>query len=325
LDQYLNGFVANLRKQPFSNQKVFQMANKWREDSKNLTPLKYNRFTKKPIENWYRDLFRISTNDNWLQTLEFYEKFLYKIYEHEEIDPQKAAFYRQNLTAETLDSTIGDGSASNGSYQERVNGLFGCLIGNLAINVMKILMVNNVKRVDNVVRNFNPVLLDVIIGQILSENNRDNEEVINQQKRFLARQHCTFDYELFLRSFKNYIAMMDVPFPRAECNELMAVQADFDKIAGLLNASSIEMTKMTNFNWGRELLAEREISTYLLSDGVVTSSFINDAVRWTKMRVTDGMQVFVADNFSVATKDTLNTMLDSFLIFLIFAVKKFIK
>jgi hypothetical protein len=115
------------------------MVSNWRENSKSLVHLKDKRFRKMPFVRWYSEFIRPSSNDTWLEKLTSYETLLCQIYGHKEIDPQKAAFYRQNLTAVSLNST-NDGT--NDIFQRRVNELFGSMRRNVTVVVTKTLMAN---------------------------------------------------------------------------------------------------------------------------------------------------------------------------------------
>jgi hypothetical protein len=249
LRYYLDEFSGNLTRKPILNERVFKMVTKWRENSINLTPLKNNRFRKLPIMGWYVDLFRPSTNDTWLEKLTYFEKLLYQIYELDEIDPEMANFYRKNLTVETANSS---------AYQRRVNDLYENMKTNITIAVIKALMINNINRVDNVIRHFNPVVTKVIIERLFVESRASKDE-IDQQKRSLAKQnYAVVNFKEFMYSFENYFKILDIPLPAAEWDEMMAVLAEFNNVSDLSNETWI-VPKMTTHQWGRELIGAREV------------------------------------------------------------------
>jgi hypothetical protein len=299
------------------------LVSNWRENNKNMKHLEYNRFRKTLIVKWYIDLFRPSGNDTWLEKLTFYETLLCQIYEHEEADPERAAFYRQDLTQVTLNSTLEDISQSKDSYQKRVDLIFGNLRRNLTSAVTKTLMVNNVLRVDSVVRKLNPVVMKVIIGRLFGEV-RASEKEIEQHKRVLAKQHSAIvSYRKFVSSLGNYAKTFDIPLPVAEWDELLAVQAEFDNITNLSYETWI-VPKLTKHNWGRELLAAREVLHDSAASGSnLSPSFINKAAKWTTMRVADLNNAVVGANWVI--KRGYQPLVDGIIMFLYLVVRKIMK
>jgi hypothetical protein len=309
LEKYFNEFSTNLSDFSISNEKVFKMVNDWREKSKN--------FTKMPIIRSYFDLFQPSSNDDWYQIMAFYEEFLCKIYNHIEVDPQMATFCRQKLAGMTLPWTSKD------SFQTRAILMLENLKRNLTIVVTKTLMNENLIRVDRVVRKLNPVVTNAIIGRLFGEV-RASEHEIHQHKRIFARQHYAIvDYDKFVQSLYLYTSIFNIKFPDPEWFELLAVQAQFDNVKDLSSESWI-VPSMTRHNWGREFLEAGEILYYLTSGVTKTSSFINDAVKWTTMMVNDMQNVAVTENWVIHEKAT-NSMIDNFLMFLCFVLKKIVK
>jgi hypothetical protein len=323
LGNYLDGFTRNLTNRPVLKENVYHMIENWREKSKNLTIPKETRFRKQPIVEWYTDLFRPSSNDTWLENLTYYETVLCDIYEYDEIDPKKSAFYRQDLNEDTLNRTIMKEFGSDDFYEKRVNDLYESLRTNITIAVIKTMMVNSTIRVDKVIRNLNPVVTSVIIERYFEEV-RDTEQGIKQQKRILAKQHhAVVGFKEFLHSFEHFFKFLDVPLPAAEWDELMAVQAGFDNVTDLSSDSGI-VEKTTIHNWGRELAAAREVLYDLTSGAPTTSSYIKHVAKWTTTRVTD-MQRLVVNSDWVIRRETTNTLFYGFIVLLYFVAWKIMK
>jgi hypothetical protein len=293
---YTESFSTKLGMRPILNEQIFDWVNKWREDSKNLTPLEHNFFDKPPIVTWYTDLFRPLSNDSWLEKLTRYETLLHRNKALKTVNPRQASF-----------------EPTNGSYQKRVNKLIEHLKRNITINVVNALMGNNVQRVDAVIRNLNPVLANEIVGRLFGDN-WISEKEIEQQKRILARQHhAIVDYGKFLRSFENYTLILDIPLPAALWDELVAVQEEFDKVTDLPSENWIVWEKTTH-NWARELLAAREILHDMALDASKRASFSCETTKWEQ----------TSENCFIY-RDTLTTFIWPVLVFLYLVVKKFFK
>jgi hypothetical protein len=304
---YVANFSKKLNTDAFRLENIFEMVENWRVNSKHLKSPQSDHYSRMPIVHWYTDLFRPMSNDTFLEKLIFYETFLQKIKSAANID----------------DEVLEEERPLEKAYQERINNLYRNVKSNVTFSIIKTLMLNNTLKINNVIHNFNPVVANMINGRLFAEQ-RASEREIQQHLRILENHHhAVLDYNRFVSSFERFTQIFDIPLSATEWDELMAVQTEFDNFTDLTDESWV-VPMATTHNWGRELLAARDVLLAASSGASLTLSYINDAGKWATARVTH-MQNLVSSDIWMIKNGATTTLMDGILMLLNFFVRKMIK